>query len=277
VDYAESPASLGGDSSKQDRTGEKRLFSFANSLYRNGNYSQANTEYRRLLSYYPETAFALDAVRGVFFCSYGEEQYLDAVHWGLENLAMIRDSKYESELTFYIGASYFKLKNYVLAANYLQESMNVGGEYSEKSILLSGLTRAHESNWREAEYFFSKVEKKSRYWPNAQNDIRLCRDGSTLDIKSPLVAGLLSIIPGAGYLYAGYKQTALASLIVNGLFGYATYQAFEQDNEGLGALLGIVSFGWYTGNIYGSVISAQRHNLKVRKDLLIEFDLGYKF
>ncbi|MBU1319434.1 MAG: hypothetical protein KKH67_09605, partial [candidate division Zixibacteria bacterium] len=101
--------------------------------------------------------------------------------------------------------------------------------------------------------------------------------GKNLPYKSPTFAGMLAAIPGLGYLYDGYPKTALSSFIVNGLFFWGTYQAFDNRDYGLGALMGIFSFGWYTGNIYGSVISASRRNVKLERDILSRFNIGFVF
>jgi len=106
---------------------------------------------------------------------------------------------------------------------------------------------------------------------------KLSQDGKNLDLKSRATAGILAIIPGLGYLYDGYKQTALSSFIVNSLFIWSTVEAFQRDNKSLGAMLSVLSFGWYAGNIYGSVISAERRNIKLKNDLLLKFDVGFLF
>jgi len=65
--------------------------------------------------------------------------------------------------------------------------------------------------------------------------------------------------------------------LVNGLFIWGTVTAFEKNNESLGTILTIFSLGWYTGNIYGSVISAHRRNMKLKYDLISKFNVGFNF
>ena len=105
----------------------------------------------------------------------------------------------------------------------------------------------------------------------------MSREGEKLGLRNHTTAGILAIVPGLGYSYDGYKQTALSSFIVNGLFIWATVEAFRRDNQSIGTMLGILSFGWYTGNIYGSVVSAERRNIKLKEDLLLKFDIGFQF
>jgi len=42
-------------------------------------------------------------------------------------------------------------------------------------------------------------------------------------------------------------------------------------------MLSVLSFGWYAGNIYGSVMSAERRNIKLKNDLLLKYNIGFKF
>lgn len=80
--------------------------------------------------------------------------------------------------------------------------------------------------------------------------------------KSPALARTLSIIPGAGYLYTGHKGSALTSLIVNSLLGYATYTSIKGGNYGVAGICGFLSVSFYIGNINGAGRSAIRYNRK---------------
>jgi hypothetical protein len=87
--------------------------------------------------------------------------------------------------------------------------------------------------------------------------------------KNPTVAGLLSVIPGLGYAYAGHKQTAISALLVNGLITYATYSNLKNENYGMAALTGVFNISFYIGNIAGSIQSAKRYN-KQQKQYIID-------
>jgi len=82
-----------------------------------------------------------------------------------------------------------------------------------------------------------------------------------MNTKSPAVAGVLSgIVPGAGQLYLRRGRDALASILLNGLFVWGTWEAFRSDAIGLGVFLAILEAGWYAGNIYSAVNGAHKHN-----------------
>lgn len=78
--------------------------------------------------------------------------------------------------------------------------------------------------------------------------------------RSPGLAGALSILPGAGQLYAGRPRDALVSFLINGLFVFGSVQSFRSGNEAAGVLLASIEAGWYAGNITSAVSSARRRN-----------------
>ncbi|MCU0578552.1 MAG: tetratricopeptide repeat protein [Desulfobacterota bacterium] len=84
--------------------------------------------------------------------------------------------------------------------------------------------------------------------------------------KSEVLAGILSgILPGAGYAYAEEFATGFMSLGVNGAFVTAAWAAFANGLEAVGILAGGIGLPFYIGNIYGSVLSARKWNLAVKK------------
>ncbi|MBI4822925.1 MAG: membrane protein insertion efficiency factor YidD [Nitrospirae bacterium] len=257
---------------------DSRLFQFAQALESEGDYMRALIEYRRLVFYFPDSPYRKQAMKSILRCYYKAEQYLSATHWGQELLSRGDMVEEESEIKFFMGLSFFRLNNHQLARKYFNEIITTEKDsFKEKSILLEGLSYAKEEKWEEAEKSFALIKPDSTFFNNANQSIELSKQGKKLRKKSPTVAGFLSIIPGLGYLYSGYEQTALASFIVNGLFIWGTIEAFDHHNEGLGIMLGVLSFGWYSGNIYGSVVSAERSNQKSKNELLIMFELGFEF
>jgi len=271
--FATTPTS-DSEGSKQDSL----LFYFADWLQRGGDYDRAITEYRRVLFYYTKSHYRKRAATSLLDCYYNAGQYLAAIHWGQELLGKNISSIDDSQLSFVLGCSYFRLGNYPLSITYLSEAASADTvAIKEKSVLLQGLACAYESNWKDAARSFAVISDYSEFSEKARYCEELCSQAEYLGRKRPTVAGLLAIVPGLGYLYDGYPQTALSSFLVNGLCFWGTYEAFRNDNLGVGSLLAILSFGWYSGNIYGSVISAKRKNIKLKNDLLARFDIGFSF
>ncbi len=84
--------------------------------------------------------------------------------------------------------------------------------------------------------------------------------------KSPVAAGLLAIIPGAGHLYCDRYQDALIAFVLNGLLIGAAVESFDHDLPVLGSLITAAGVGFYSGNIYSAISSAHKHNRRVSAD-----------
>jgi len=257
-----------------EQSEDSRIFAFAEELFRKRDFNRAITEYQRLIIYFPDSAIKPLAAKRLLQCYYQSGQYLEAVHLGQEMIrnGFVRND--EMEVEFYIGASYFRLKNFSKAR---AEFQKITGGMGDKASLLIGLAFVNEEKWEEAQKSFTCILPESELYKKAEQLKELACRGPSLGQKNPKVAGILAIVPGMGYLYDGYKQTALSSFIVNGLFFWATADAFKKDNDGLKPIMGILSLGWYAGNIYGSAVSAYRKNERIKKDFLNRFDVGFDF
>lgn len=91
--------------------------------------------------------------------------------------------------------------------------------------------------------------------------------------KSETVAGLLSaIIPGSGKIYTENYSDGITAFLLTGLFGYLAYTNFDHDHNLRAWIFTAVASGFYAGNVYGSVASAQIFNARIN----FEFDKGVK-
>jgi TM2 domain-containing membrane protein YozV len=88
-----------------------------------------------------------------------------------------------------------------------------------------------------------------------------------------LAAGFLSaIIPGLGKIYAQRTVDGLYSLLTIGLAGWQAYDGFHKDglSSFKGWAFGVLGSILYIGNIYGSAVSVQIHNVRIRQKLYDE-------
>jgi TM2 domain-containing membrane protein YozV len=91
--------------------------------------------------------------------------------------------------------------------------------------------------------------------------------------KSTAIAGIFSaIIPGAGKIYTENYGDGITAFVLTGLFGYLAYTNFNHDHPTRAWIFTALGAGFYIGNIYGSVASAQIFNAKIN----FEFDEGVK-
>ena len=255
-----------------------RLWSFANGLMMEGHSSQAIVEYKRLLKYYPQTALVRPVSLSIFRCLIRTGEYLEAIHWGQQLIAGSDSSYYQREIGLGIGTCFLTLGNFGAALDYLQR-MNVQSdtEIEAERNFLSSVAYSNQLKWRRAKAHFQKIPPESKWFDRAERSIYLCDLGMNTRPKSPAVAGILSIVPGLGYLYSGFEQTALSAFVVNTLFFWGTYEAFDRGNDGVGSLLTILSLGWYSGGIYGSIACAKRRNDYENRRLQAEISVGICF
>ena len=91
--------------------------------------------------------------------------------------------------------------------------------------------------------------------------------------KSEAWAGILSaLIPGAGKIYTKEYGDGITAFILTGLFAYLAYTNFEHNHPTRAWIFTAIGAGFYAGNIYGSVASAQIFNARVN----FEFNEGVK-
>ncbi|MFA5044264.1 MAG: hypothetical protein WC381_00600 [Kiritimatiellia bacterium] len=87
--------------------------------------------------------------------------------------------------------------------------------------------------------------------------------------KSPVLGGVLGLIPGLGYMYSGEYANGLRSLILNGLFMGAMVYSGVEDQWGAFAVISFFEITWYSGSIYGGIDAAQRYN-RARQERCLE-------
>lgn len=91
--------------------------------------------------------------------------------------------------------------------------------------------------------------------------------------KSEMLAGIFSaLIPGSGKIYTEEYGDGITAFILTGLFSYLAYTNFDHKHYTRAWIFTAIGAGFYTGNIYGSVASAQIFNAKVNFD----FENGVK-
>jgi len=78
--------------------------------------------------------------------------------------------------------------------------------------------------------------------------------------KSPVVGGLLGLVPGLGYAHSGEYGNALRSLIMNGLCIWGIVEFAEREQWGGVAVTGFAGITFYSGSIYGGADAAVRYN-----------------
>ncbi len=87
--------------------------------------------------------------------------------------------------------------------------------------------------------------------------------------KSEILAGVYStLIPGLGKIYTENYSDGITSFLLTGLFSYLAYTNFNNNHPIRAWIFTLAGAGFYAGNIYGSVASAQIFNAKINFDFI---------
>ncbi|MFT6855578.1 MAG: tetratricopeptide (TPR) repeat protein [Cyclobacteriaceae bacterium] len=96
--------------------------------------------------------------------------------------------------------------------------------------------------------------------------LMLAKEYSFEKKKTPFVAGLLSAaVPGTGKIYTRRWKDALFSFLLTSATGWQAYRIISKGNikSFEGVFFTGLAFGFYTGNVYGSIKSAVSYNQEI--------------
>ncbi len=245
------------------------MLGFAKSLYVQGDYYRAITEYKRVLFFSPaeSTLVREKAVLGIGGALFSGREYARSGEWLNTHLSEFKDTEQHMEATRLMCRGFLRAKSGSRLTNIIVEL----NDSSPEIQLYAGLAYASIGSWQKASLIFQKLSKDNQFGQIAKNYNKISVEGEQAAWKSPKKASFLNIIPGIGYWYAGHKQTAVASFIVNTVFIGATIQAFKTNQNILGGFLSLFSISWYAGNIYGAVKATQRYNDNLQEKIWTRF------
>jgi tetratricopeptide (TPR) repeat protein len=239
---------------------------FARSLYGEGDYYRAIGEYKRFLYLYPDSPLS-DEARLAIGRAYLHGEQPDASEAHFLSLAEL-SPEWRARALLEIGWSRYssgRSQAAILALqSFLRESAGQATTDVDRAHYLLGWALLTEGDGKAAMQAFASVTSLNGKGPLTE----AARNWSSLPRKSPVIAALLSVVPGAGHVYIGEPVVGLAALGWNGLFSFALYEAIRRDQVGIAVLLGALEMIWYTGTIFGAVSGAQKYNRDVRLQAL---------
>lgn len=147
------------------------------------------------------------------------------------------------------------LKYYEKAASLYKSDRDKVHPFSEL-----GKIYAKRGQYEDARSAFQNKYYVDKNYDAYQSSLRVIDDMELFKGKSKKMAMVMSVIPGAGYVYTKQPKNALTALILNGVLGYASYTSFKSKNYGVGFIMSMLTLSFYIGNIVGSGTSAERYN-----------------
>jgi TolA-binding protein len=241
-----------------------KQFNFAEHYFSKKDYLMAVAEYNRFIYFFPEDQRVETVMYRIGMSYYLGRHFKNAI----DSFNAVIDRYVDTDLSvksyFMISEAHVKQYAFGLAVINLNNLITIthDEEVRDEAYYRIGWIYIETASWEEARRYFSKIspKNKNRYRLEQLTD-ELNKERS-IPRKDPNLAGFLSIIPGAGYLYCERYQDALIAFLLNGGLIYAAYESFDDDNNALGGVIAFVEFGFYAGNIYGAVTSAHKYNRK---------------
>lgn len=225
---------------------------FAHNLLLNDEYDLALLEYKRLLFVEKNGRKKENLYNNVIECYYLKRDYssLNRLYSDLIFREFEDESVFDSISLFQAKANY-KGSNYLnsnIVLNTIKDSC-----FQSEVYFLKGLNYIGLKEWDNAENNMKMVLNTSSYYSTSKTLYRISDEIDSLPKKKPWVATVASIaIPGSGYFYTNRKATAIAAMLINGLFIWTSYEAYNNRNYALGITSSILGFGWYVGSVSGS-------------------------
>lgn len=254
--------------------------SFADSLFGEGDYYRAITEYKRFIHLAPGSPDAPRARLQIALAFLQGERWEEA----LRELGALADAHPDDDTgiraTFAIGLVHYRRGAFPEAAaacaGFLLRYPD-RPEAGEAAALL-GWSRLKLGDRAAAAAAFADLPGEPGLGDEGRRLAEIISRGGPSPRRSPAVAGVLSaLIPGTGQLYIGRPTDALVAAVLNGLFILAAVDSFENGAEATGAVMALLGATWYLGNIQNAVGGAHKYNQAREREwierLRVEFPL----
>ena len=249
--------------SDSSETKNNDLFSYENSkkyaeyLSLSGQYDAASNEYLRLLSINEDNEDILTSLSFCYIQMGKPDIATSTLNILYPNLSLMpKKTKTDYAKLMLIDENYDGALKFT--STYVEDEKDK--EYIQLYSLL------FTANWQNAAEFNNSLTHNS-----FSREQLLIDKGLNLKLKSPFLAGFMSgIVPGSGKFYTkNWKDGLISTIMIAGL-GWQSYRSFSTKgvSSAYGWITAGLSFGFYIGNIYGSVKAAKKYN-KQKNHLLI--------
>jgi len=244
-----------------------RQFQFAEQLFAEEKYFRAIGEYERFIYFFPDDERIPQARYRIGLAYFNSEKYQEAITAFRE--LVDTDSGEPLSLKNPITRAYFRISEAYLKLNAPGQAsatlrnlvlLTESSEVEDEALYRTGWIFLEAGAWDRSAAFFEQISEENRQEYRLQTLSEEMRRVGDIPRKNPRLAGILSIIPGAGYLYGERYRDALTAFLLNGGLMASAYFAFDNENPALGAVISFVELGFYTGQFYGAVSSVHKYN-----------------
>ncbi|MCX7634141.1 MAG: tetratricopeptide repeat protein [Syntrophales bacterium] len=247
-----------------------RIFSFAESLFGEGDYFRAVTEYKRLLYFHPASPWAEKAAFRMAEAHFRAKRWEEASSLFRRYLDRYPQGSAVPQAWYFLGIAEKEGKRYDEALRsfdtIIKERHPV---YTDPSLLQKAMIYVDSGDFQGAVKSLQDVADGGPYANRAREALQKIPARPQQPPKTPAMAGTLAaLLPGAGHLYVERYRDAAVAFSLNATFIAAAVELFRKDNNILGGIVTFVELGWYLGNIYSAITAAHKYNQVQRDDWL---------
>lgn len=241
------------------KTKQDSIVDFVHYLINNHHYELAMLEIERI-AYFQPKLFTPSLFKQKLLCYDGldrqEEGILEFSNLKRQDIATDNQTLYE------MSRLYKHVENFDCEREMLKKIRLADRDTSYKVNIGIAVSYLNQDEENKARPFVLRANTLAPDSSFVRKNLETLSYLQTTKKKNPRTAGLLSIFPGGGYLYAGHKASALTAFLINGVLGCATYTSIKRKNYGVAAVMASFTVTFYAGNIMGAIKSVRRHNQK---------------
>jgi tetratricopeptide (TPR) repeat protein len=269
VIFCLTPSAAFGESSLYD---PDTMFSFADHLYEQNEFNAAIAEFARFMHAYPNDGRRPEAMFKTGMSHFRQGRYGRAIEIFDQGIRDDETTKWAFESAFMAAESYRRLNqsNEALSRLDILTRETFDPAIRNRALYAIGWILLEQREHAAAERVFDSISDQERAIYQIDNLLKRLGRRDELPTKSPVAAGIFSVVPGGGYLYTDRRSDALISFIFLAAGAGASYESFDNDLNILGSILAITTLGFYSGSIYGSIGAAHKYNDRVYDDFVAD-------
>ena len=239
-----------------------RQYDYARHCYSTGDFFRSVQEFERFVYFFPEDGRVEQARYQIGMSYFNGNRFRDAIKAFEELIRTFENTDLSIRSYVMLGRCHELLHDPGQAVIVLQNLLALFEDpiVRDEAHYRIGWIYLQTGDWEKARRHFDLIS------PAAADTYRLKRlsselgKSSQIKQKNPHLAGVLSVIPGAGFAYCERYYDAITAFLLNAGLIFAAFEAFDDENYGLGGVISFVELGFYGGNIYGAVSSAHKYN-----------------
>ncbi len=247
---------------EEDTRDADGMFSFARHAYQQGDHQTAIAEFARFMYFYPLDERLPEAMFTTGMSYFNLGRFGKAVDVFDRVITQFGHTAHAIESAFMAARCDMRLNDDDAALHRLNALAHerFDPDVRDRARYHMGWLFLERRDHASAARVFEAVSDTRKYMYRTDDILTRLDELAMLPTKSPLAAGVFSIIPGGGYLYTGRYQDALISFVFIAAGAGVTYEGFDNDLNIIGSIAALVTAGFYSGSIYGSIGAAHKYN-----------------